>query len=232
VTLHFIHIGKTAGTVIRETIRQRGPKESRYGPFHWPPHRYTLRRVPDNDWAFFCIRDPVARVVSAFESRLRKGRPRYDVEWSDAEERVFNRWPSPNAIGVAMAEGDPAASDALRSIQHALPLRHWLGGRNLLSRSNIAYIARQETLDNEWTVMREALGLPGHLELIDDPVEAHRAPKPHESLEPIALAALRGFLSDDYKIVSVCEEIRKERGWGVARPIGPVSTHISNSPLA
>lgn len=214
MSLHFLHIGKTGGTAIKHALRSNDVTRCRYGELIWHSHRFTLRDATDNDSVFFCVRDPLRRFLSAFDSRKRKGQPRYYSEWTDAEQETFKRWQSPNDLGHAIAEGDPSAVNAVRSIRHVQrPLRHWLGSPQLLRRGRVAYIARLETLSVEWPRIRDTLGIPESVELPTDPVHAHHATSAPQGLDDIATAALRGLFADDYVLLDVCDQLRIERGW-------------------
>lgn len=214
MALHIIHIGKTAGTAIETAVRDAGSTSSRYGSIHLHNHGFTLRDVPPTDSAFFIVRDPVDRFVSAFWSRHRRGRPRHDVEWTRAEQATFRRWDTPDALGRSLADGVGAAGVGIRSIHHTRrPLSAWLGGPQLLQSACLAYIGRQERIDDEWPAMRHALGLPNDLELPSDPIAAHRAPRAPAPLSSAALHAFRGFFAADYRTIEICEEIRSSRGW-------------------
>ena len=120
----FLHIGKTAGTAIRAVIAQHKEThpDARLDVF---THETTLPDLlgihPESSVTFF-IRDPVERFVSGFNSRLRFGRPRYNVPWTEDEAAAFTRFPTPNALGEALSEEHAdwrAASAAMTSIYHA-----------------------------------------------------------------------------------------------------------------
>ena len=70
----------------------------------------------------FFIRDPLSRFVSAFNSRLREGRPRYHYPWREEERIAFAVFRTPDQLGSALSSDDPAqreqAEQAMRSIGH------------------------------------------------------------------------------------------------------------------
>ena len=82
--------------------------------------------------------------------------------------------------------------------------------------SRVVYIIRQETLDADWRQLRAVLGLPENIELPTNPMEAHRGNHPTPALDNRALAILRDWYADDYRLLDLCETIRADHGWGVA----------------
>jgi len=167
VTLHLIHIGKTGGTAIKRALRDSGSAywkeedahtvpETPYGRIQLHNHTYLMRHVPPEDYVFFCLRDPVDRFVSAFWSRYNKGQPRYYFEWSDAERRAFEMFPTPQRLAGALASDDPeersVAEWALGNIKHMKPAQRFVGNpAQLRARlKQVVYIARQETLTADW----------------------------------------------------------------------------------
>ena len=228
MAVHFIHIGKTGGTALKSVLRPqyKAGTETPLGPvIVHKGHKFKLRDVPPGDKAIFCVRDPVSLFVSAFDSRLRKGQPKFYFEWSPAEEEAFTRFPTPQALAEALASPDGAtrgqADAAMRAIQHVRGIRRALGSpRDVLShRRQIAYIGRQETLDDDWGRIRALLGLPEELRLPENPKRAHRRPSSEQPvLDGAAEAALRDWYAEDYEIVRICERLRAAHGWNGERP--------------
>lgn len=223
MAVHFLHVSKAGGTAIRYALREErqrtgGPISTPWGPLR-SRHRHSFRLcdVPPGDLAFFVLRDPVARFVSGFYSRLRKGAPRYVREW-DPEERVaFERFATPRALADALAEpgGEPRqrAELAMESIRHLRRrLTLWTGSPSYLRQNldRVLYIARQETLDDDWERLKELLGLPPGLELPRDDVTAHRTPYAGDrTLSDEGIAALRAWYADDYEVLEIAEEFRR-----------------------
>src|SRR4051812_28297644 len=105
--LHFLHVGKTGGTAIKRALRSGQVRATPYGRLLLHRHRFTLRDVPEDDFVFFCVRDPIARFVSGFYSRRDQGRPRYHFEWSPAEATAFATFATPEQLAGALAADDP-----------------------------------------------------------------------------------------------------------------------------
>jgi hypothetical protein len=176
--------------------------------------------------AVFTLRDPVARFLSAYYSRLRRGAPRYNQAWSPPERQAFEWFPNPHALVDALAahrgREHRRARRAMRSIQHLRrPQTSWTGTPSYLRRhlDKIVYIARQETLDEDWEQLKELLGLPRGVMLPSDDVTAHRTQYPRE--EPLSdegVAALRAWYADDYEVLAIAEDVRQGRVDTAARP--------------
>ena len=237
MTVHFLHIGKTGGSSIKRALRdnelaywrpeaRHKVPETPYGRIMLHRHRFRLEDVPPDDYVFFFVRDPIARFVSGFYSRLNKGQPLHYREWSPGERTSFEAFPTPQRLAAALAGDDAGerelAERAMRQIQHLRFMRRRLGPPDAVRArfDQIVYIGRQETLDADWRNIKSILHLPD-VELPSDPVAAHRGdPSRDTSLDRSAVRALRDWYARDYRLVECCDEIRAERGWGPRLPIG------------
>lgn len=233
--IHYVHIGKSGGTALKFAIRQAGkealeasgsatefdkkaPWQGPSGTVHLQGHGFKLKHVPDGDEAFFSVRDPAARFVSSFYSRLRKGMPRHFTEWSEGEAKAFEWFPTPQELALALAKRRgkkrAQAEFAMNSIRHIRrPMTWWIGDVNHLREKlpQIAYIARQETLDEDWPRLKVLLALPPDLHLPSDPVQAHRTTGDIDrTLTPKMMDALRDWYADDYALLDLCEKTRPE----------------------
>jgi hypothetical protein len=155
------------------------------------------------------VRDPASRFVSGFNSRLRQGRPRYNMPWTEAERTAFAVYPTADALAQGLADDDPFARRAMGVIGHLRhPLTHWLRDAAFVEQMQpqILYVARQETLSSDWEELRRLLELPDVCRLPDDPVRAHRTPEgfPTE-LGERGREAVRRWYAEDYEILDVLE---------------------------
>ena len=86
----FLHIGKTAGSSIRQLIRLSA--DQGYNPptiFGHAARLPPILREHPRIRIGFVIRDPIERTISGFQSRLRQGRPTNDSLWSVEEAAAF-----------------------------------------------------------------------------------------------------------------------------------------------
>ncbi len=193
----FLQIGKTGGSALRDLIDRAAPPAgtallllAHATSLAAAAHQHPVARIG------FVLRDPVDRAVSGFLSRLRFGRPRYDNPWKKAESRVFTRFATPEALGLALAEHDPEATLALTSIQHLkMDYPHYLGAPEVVQslRHRIFFFGHLPTLSQDIAQLKRYLGLPHDLMLSTDPVTAHRNPSPDLATSATAhVTALHG----------------------------------------
>jgi hypothetical protein len=206
--LRFLHIRKTGGTALREALGRRRETPSHLILFEGHGFRIGDRRPGEK--IAFVWRDPISRAVSGFSSRQRQGRPRYHFPWSPEEEEAFGRFPNLEALALALGRDRPEAQAAMRGIRH---LNHgyafWFGSvdRLLAEAEDVAFIGRQDHLEEDFERLRRAVRLPLDMGLPGDPVRAHRSPVPAAPLSDTARAALRAWYAEDYAFVTAFEEI-------------------------
>jgi hypothetical protein len=215
--VHFLHLGKTGGSAVKYAI-ENCPNPHLCYVIYLHPHETTLRDVPQGHKFFFFLRDPLSRFVSGFYSRQRQGQPRYYMRWTPEEQAAFQRFASPDALGVALSSADPeeraAAEAAMRGILHVKDSYwKWFESRDyFLSRlPDLFFIGFQEQLADDFEVLRNKLFLPC-VALPEDDVFAHRNPPGLDrSLSPQAVANLRRWYADDYAFVELCHDIVRQR---------------------
>ena len=177
--VHLLHIRKSGGTALKHVLNQHDMTEG--FAIHTYPHRTGLMDLPRNHAVMFVIRDPLKRFVSGFQSRLRKGATANHVPWSPGEEQAFTTFPDPESLALALDpnhELHQQALAAMKSIGHQRSsLGDWLGTVDLLKQreSDILYIGRTESLDDQFPALAAMLGLPADAGLPRDPELAHRS---------------------------------------------------------
>lgn len=118
--IHFLHIGKNAGTQIKFIIEQVNSLSNKK-IFHSYGHDTVLKDLPGNSKYFFSIRHPFTRFFSGFYSRKRKGQPRLNVEWTEHEKFAFENFSDANDLAESLyKEGvlGYKATQAIKSIRH------------------------------------------------------------------------------------------------------------------
>ncbi|WP_018260561.1 sulfotransferase family 2 domain-containing protein [Methylobacterium sp. WSM2598] len=219
--ISILHIGETGGTALRAVVdahKARHPSAA----IEVFPHHVTLAHLrrdhPESGIVFF-VREPVRRFVSGFNSRLRRGQPRYNVPWSPDEELAFTRFPDASALGEALGADDPGRRDdaarTMRSIAHARrDLTHYLGSVEALdaARDRILLIGSQETFDCDVAKLKVLLRIDDDIHPLQDDVAAHRNPAAlPRDLTPAAEHNLKIWYSNDYQIYEWCRPFREER---------------------
>ena len=178
--LHQLHIPKTGGLALAHGLD---------GHIHRFGHGTTLRAIPDP--AVTIVRDPIARFVSAWDMCARQGK-HFKVEYS--------RWPTASLAAVS----EEAMAWLAEKYLHAFyPLTWWLESADY-ARSRLWYIAHTETLDADFAVICERLGLEGlHLPAIGDQHRNDHAQHGSSKsvLDADAAIALREYYDDDYRLL-------------------------------
>ena len=208
--VHLLHIGKTGGTAVKHALKSY-PVTTAY-LIRRHGHRTGLRQIPHGQGVIFFLRDPQTRFVSAFYSRLREGRPRYNNPWGADEKIIFERFPTPNRLALGLSsENDEErglAEKAMGSIAHLRDSYfHWFDSEEyFMSRlADIFFIGFQETLNDDFEQLKSKLGLPDTLALPDDDILAHRSPSDLDrTLETKAVQNLRRWYATDRKFVELC----------------------------
>jgi len=214
-TVHFLHIGKTGGTALKEALAKVPGKKYRIITHR---HATTLRDVPHGDKVIFFVRDPISRFVSGFYSRQRRGMPRYNFPWSKEEAEAFAYFSTPNQLALALSSSDPAikeaALEAMQAIRHVnTHYSYWLISREYLlsRRKSILFIGTQENLEEDFEIIKKILELPNNVQLPNDPVKAHRnPPNVDRNLDPEAIANLSEWYAEDHELYKLCLEIREQ----------------------
>lgn len=214
--VHFLHIGKTGGTAIAEALR---PIAEDFGIL-LHNHETKLRDVPRRDRVFFFLRHPIPRFVSGFNSRLRKGAPRYRYEWSHAEAKAFARFTKANDLAEALSSPDEQilgqAQAAMRGIQHVNSLyTNWFSGIAEVEEraGSIVLLGLQESLSADFESLKLALRLPRELTLPPDDLRAHRTPGGlHRDLSSLAEHNLHLWYEEDIRFYDDCVQLRTRLG--------------------
>jgi hypothetical protein len=210
--LHVLHIGKTGGSALSHVLVENAAA-ARYR-FVFGGHELTLADVPRGEPFMFFIRDPLTRFVSAFNSRLREGRPLYRYPWRDEERKAFARFQTPDELAAALSASSRRlrrrAEEAMRGIGHlSTPYSFWLGTADeLRERADDAFfIGFQERLDDDFGELKRRLGLPAAAELPRHDA-AHRAPAEDPTeLGVRARSNLERWYAEDIALVEACRQL-------------------------
>lgn len=104
----FLHIPKTGGSSVDAALT-RIAKAGGRPPVRFP-HMVGLEAAetlcPGARFALI-LRDPLERIVSAFNSRLRQGRPRAEIVWRPAEAPAFAHYRSADRFLRGLLSDDP-----------------------------------------------------------------------------------------------------------------------------
>jgi hypothetical protein len=177
--IHFLHIGKTGGMAIKHALQ---PVARSHGIL-LHTHEVSLRQIGAGDRVIFSIRSPIARFVSGFNSRLRRGLPTLISAWKFGEEEAFARFPTPNALAEALSSADHTMQDAARRamlvIEHVRSsYTDWLFSLPYVEerKETILCILDTESLAADFEILKRKLDLPEDVRLPENPIKAHRTP--------------------------------------------------------
>ncbi len=208
---HLLHPGKTGGTALKAALAPVA-QDGRY-EIQLHRHNVLLSDIPAGDRVFFSVRAPLDRFVSGFNSRQRKGRPRYDIPWSAAEERAFTTFPSPDSLGRALSSEDPqelrAAREAMMSIgQIRYSYWRWFLDADYFvqRRSDFLLILDFSELESSFRQLCQLLEVRAVLPR--DDVAAHRNPvDAPRHLSSRAAANLTKWYAADLTFVELCGKL-------------------------
>lgn len=218
--VHFLHIGKCAGSQVAQIARQVNRVS---GGRKIIKHRHDvfLRNINKDANYFFSIRHPVSRFTSGFYSRKRKGAPRLLNEWSTDDTFAFETFEHANDLAECLFEKTDRghkAWAAMKSIRHTA--QNQLGwfycrGSFLYTRPPI-WILRQEHFDDDLAKFfsRVDLGLGDHkVKITSNPKAAHAndytnvPPLSDKAREKLAL-----WYAQDIAFYDMCEDWMMQTG--------------------
>lgn len=152
--------------------------------------------------------------ISGFLSRQRRGRPRYDSAWTEAEAAAFTRFDTVEKLGLGLANQSTDAVSAVNAIFHTRNgLRFYLhdvATLDLLA-DRIFFLGRVDAFDADIERLKACLGIAPVVLPPSDDVGAHRNPADADrELSTAARNAIRGWLAEDYRIYAWCLKKRAE----------------------
>jgi hypothetical protein len=211
--IHFLHIGKNAGTQLSNIARQIN-SQSKKSVILQHGHNTYLKDIPEGENYFFSIRNPISRFRSGFYSRKRKGQPRTYNEWSKYDKIAFSEFEHANDLAESLfLEGDKGrrAWAAMKSIRHtAQNQSDWFVccGNFLRARPPV-WIIRQEAFEEDVREFIKSAGLGLNNPVIDfgvDDVKSHK--NDYTSTPPLSLKAkenLQAWYVQDMVFYEMCE---------------------------
>ena len=217
-TIHFLHIGKAAGTAITHLSHQVNQIKGKNAIIK-RNHDVFLKDIPDSCLYFFSIRDPISRFKSGFYSKKRRGWPRIKTEWSASEELAFQSYEQATELAEDLFEPDERGARAwaaMKSIRHtAQNQSDWFYcyGHFLSVRPPV-WIIRQEYFEQDFADFLNKSGLDiefSDLKMPAKPIETHA--NDYAGLPDIsdkALRNLRNWYCQDVEFYRMCENWMEE----------------------
>lgn len=214
--IHFLHIGKTAGTQIKFICEQINISKSIKIIKHG--HKTNLIDLPKNEDYFFSIRDPISRFKSGFYSRKRKGQPRNYCEWSKNEKIAFTAFEHANDLAERLYDLDDRgnqARKAINSISHCAKKQvEWFAGtNNFLSFRSPIWIIEQENFLVDVEILLKKVDFQEKIKITTNPLEAHVNDYQNTpNLSEKAKENLRRWYKQDFEFYLKCKKWKIGRG--------------------
>lgn len=208
--VHFLHIGKNAGTEIKRYVDHLRPALASRWKVVKHRHETWLRDLPPGEPYFFSIRSPLGRFRSGFYGRKRKSLPRYHREWSEHEALAFGDFEHANDLAEALFRKDDLgrkAWAAMKSPKHtAMNQSDWFTacGQFLRVRPPLVII-RQEHFAEDIASLQRKLGVDPPVVLEADFVASHRTDYAGvPPLSELAVENLRRWYAQDFEFYDLC----------------------------
>lgn len=210
--VHFLHIGKTGGSAIKEALENQSETSRYLLKLHG--HGVSLSDIPKGELAVFFLRDPISRFISGFYSRKRKGQPRYFFEWNDLEKAVFECFSTPNELASALSDRNSKnyslAVEGMENIRHFKRYDMWYEDFDyfLARRKDILFVGFQESLDADFERLKTVLKVQPGIVLPSDDISAHRSPDDVDrAISDKGGVALKDWYTSDYKFIALCRNL-------------------------
>jgi hypothetical protein len=235
--VHFLQIPKTGGTAVRNALKGYEIAGDHEIVFH--KHKFLLNDVPRGEKFFFFLRDPIKRFVSAFYYRQSKGKPPSNDPWKPREELAYARFSTPNELALALSSDDlerrAAAVDAMKSLAY-INEPHWAMFKSefyfLSRKSDILFIGFQDTLNDDFALLKRILNLPEEVRLPEDEAASNRnTAQVDRRLDEQAFRNLRTWYARDYRFLDLCREMaaRIRSDWEQSSLSGTVSQPLKTA---
>ena len=205
--LNIIHIGKTGGSAIRESIKDLVGKKTPHGKLVLSGHS---GRLSTEDKFIFVIRNPVDRYVSAYLSGYREGSPRNHIPWSPQEKKYFRMFPTPNKLAEELFKNSEA-NEAMKNLRHVnAPLSSFLGSTENIEKckKNILFVGSTENLDEDFLKICDYIGTS--VKLVTNDLMTHKTPKKYDKLKKLTAGAIKNikkYYKEDYGIIKKIHEL-------------------------
>jgi hypothetical protein len=209
--IHFLHIGKTAGTQFELLADHLNATQTGFRIIK-ENHLFDLRNLSIGQPYLFSIRSPHGRFKSGFYSRKRQGLPRYDNPWSPYEVPAFEWFEHANDLAEALFEDGKQgyrAMSALQAIGHCAKQQvQWFNKCGTFMEVNPPLaILRQEHFGDDVALLLGQLNVDAaDMTMSEDDDKAHKTD--YSDIPPLsekALINLRMWYAPDYEFCKWCD---------------------------
>jgi hypothetical protein len=207
--IHFIHIGRNAGSEIVERCEQLNKilKEYRIVPHS---HETKLKNLDQRVDFFFSVRSPDIRFESAFYMLRDQSTRKFTV----SEEVLFGSFSSANDLAEALfseSEKGGLAYQLMNTVYHFSATQHSFFQHSSHFDLNPPFvIIRQEFLEDDWNFFTRKLKISNRLlSHIKPKVSNHRKIIPKVELSKKALKNLSKWYAKDWYFYNYCCKIQE-----------------------
>ena len=201
--LHFLHIGKTAGTTLKENLMFIGTTHKFRLIFH--AHQMPLSKIPEGEKVACFLRHPGERFASGFYHHKREGAPVYHKKNSTSQKMGFLIFPELEDLVEGLFDSDPFRKElaylTISANEHlARPLTFWFPSiKEIEDRKNdILFIGLQEHFNYDFERLRKLLVIN---KWPSEPQKLHSNPKGSSyAISPNTRCLLESFLEEDILI--------------------------------
>jgi hypothetical protein len=217
-TTVFLHIGKTGGTFFKSLEKlDTSKKTDLFLGDHSDTLISTIKKFGQTRKLAFFFRPPEDRFVSGFNSRLRQGRPTYNVVWTAAEAAAFSFFNTPNGLAEALFSKDEhrksAARFAMASIFHLKHnYSHFLHSADAVryeaAMKNIVVCCETNQIDKKMSNILDKMGIS-----LGNKANSNRNSSPRSSATELSQKAkenLKRFWACEYEIYEACKSVAKD----------------------
>lgn len=234
--VHYLHIGRNAGT----TIKEFNSRVSELTPIKIMSHEHkiSLSDIPPKADYFFSIRDPIERFYSAFywRRRRRDEAALSDVDsYSDQERKAFTRFREANDLAENLfADGEVGlnAFAAMQEIKHIMRPQH-----SWFPTVEEVFVRRPPLAIVRLKKMREDLNfLAAKFQLDLDAIWREREVQHHQNnyadkppLSPRAIENLKRWYATDFQFYEMANSWIAQNQEGRTRPPAAAKTMASEA---
>lgn len=207
--LHFIHIGRTAGSSIRHSLIRFNILQKKYY-FNYYGHSFKLHHLSKNQTYFFTIRSPINRFASGFNDR--KNRARFEIitdpkkitkyKISTEEQKSFQIFSNANHLAESIYSNDSDTQSkavmAMNNIKHINdPYTSYFNKEDLIVRKPF-FVMETEKLEEDFSKFCEKLKLKKIDLPIDNILKRSSKDFDNKKLSDLAILNLKSWYKKDF----------------------------------
>ena len=208
--IHFIHIPRTGGSSIKAALSDHTISKRRAIFLH--PHLIRLLDIPKNDQVFFFMRDPITRLISAYNKRKSILASEESIYMDQQEAAALAKFKTlEELVQAMMSRNDQERASAEWAFNHIFfvkdKMTHWLGDVEMVQSKlhQVFFIGRQEKLSHDFEDLRQKLLLPDPCQLPS--IKKNASTETGINLDQEALAYMKNYFAEDYRLLHMLQNL-------------------------